>query len=199
MARLPDLIEFAKLHNLKIGTIVDLIKYRSQHESMVKRIGQKLFKTAWGDFLGTLYQDVPNQHLHLALAVGKPNPQEITLVRVHEPTIILDFLDQGENFHSWPLDKALEKIAQSTCGVAVLLNVDSDKSLSHHWFKEFESKSDENLTSPAIRKHDFRTYGIGAQILKDQGVGKMRLMNKQGPLSGMAAYQLEVVGYVEAK
>ena len=199
MARLPDLIEFAKLHNLKIGTIVDLIKYRSQNESMVKRIGQKLFKTAWGEFLGTLYQDVPNQHLHLALVVGQPDPHEITLVRVHEPTIILDFLDQGENFHSWPLDKALEKISQSSCGVAVLLNVDSDKSLAHHWFKEFAAKSTENLSSPAIRKHDFRTYGIGAQILKDQGVGKMRLMNKQGPLSGMAAYQLEVVGYVELK
>ena len=95
------------------------------------------------------------------------------------------------------LDKALEKIANSTCGVAVLLNVDSDKSQSHHWFKEFESKTATTLNSPAIRKHDFRTYGIGAQILKDQGVGKMQLMNKPGPLSGMAAYQLEVVGYIE--
>lgn len=197
MARLPDLIKFAKEHQLKIGTIVDLIKYRSQNESMVKAVGQKIFKTAWGEFLGTLYQDVPNQHLHLALAVGKPTPEEITLVRVHEPTIILDFLDQGANFHSWALDKALEKIATAPCGVAVLLNVDSNQSLAHHWFKEFESKSAPISDSPAIRKHDFRTYGIGAQILKDQGVGKMRLMNKPGPLSGMAAYQLEVVGYVE--
>jgi 3,4-dihydroxy 2-butanone 4-phosphate synthase/GTP cyclohydrolase II len=108
----------------------------------------------------------------------------------------LDFLDQGANFHSWPLDKALEKIASSPCGVAVLLNVDSNKSQEHHWFKEFASTPRAN-DAPAIRKHDFRTYGIGAQILKDQGVGKMRLMNKPGPLSGMAAYQLEVVGYVE--
>lgn len=199
MARLPDLIEFAKEHQMKIGTIVDLIKYRSQNESMVKAIGKKIFKTAWGEFLGTLYQDVPNQHLHLALSVGIPRPDEVTLVRVHEPTIFLDFLDQGAHFHSWPLDKALEKIANSPCGVAVLLNVDSDKSQSHHWFKEFESKTEQTLNSPAIRKHDFRTYGIGAQILKDQGVGKMQLMNKPGPLSGMAAYQLEVVGYVEVQ
>jgi 3,4-dihydroxy 2-butanone 4-phosphate synthase/GTP cyclohydrolase II len=196
MARLPDLITFSKEHQIKIGTIVDLIKYRSQNESMVKQIGQKTFKTAWGEFLGTLYQDVPNQHLHLALSVGKPTPDQITLVRVHEPTIILDFLDQGANFHSWPLDKALEKIASSPCGVAVLLNVDSNKSQEHHWFKEFASTPRSN-DAPAIRKHDFRTYGIGAQILKDQGVGKMRLMNKPGPLSGMAAYQLEVVGYLE--
>jgi 3,4-dihydroxy 2-butanone 4-phosphate synthase/GTP cyclohydrolase II len=196
MARLPDLITFSKEHQIKIGTIVDLIKYRSQNESMVKQIGQKTFHTAWGEFLGTLYQDVPNQHLHLALSVGNPTPDQITLVRVHEPTIILDFLDQGTNFHSWPLDKALEKIASSPCGVAVLLNVDSNKSQEHHWFKEFASTPRAN-DAPAIRKHDFRTYGIGAQILKDQGVGKMRLMNKPGPLSGMAAYQLEVVGYVE--
>ena len=199
MARLPDLITFAKEHQLKIGTIVDLIKYRSQTESMVKPIGQKVFKTAWGEFLGTLYQDVPNQHLHLALSVGKPTPNEVTLVRVHEPTIFLDFLDQGMHFHSWPLDKALEKIASSPCGVAVLLNVDSDKSQAHHWFKEFESKTSETASSPAIRKHDFRSYGIGAQILKDQGVGKMQLMNKASILSGLAAYQLEIVGYVEAK
>jgi 3,4-dihydroxy 2-butanone 4-phosphate synthase/GTP cyclohydrolase II len=199
MARLPDLITFAKEHQLKIGTIVDLIKYRSQTESMVKPIGQKVFKTAWGEFLGTLYQDVPNQHLHLALSVGKPTPNEITLVRVHEPTIFLDFLDQGMHFHSWPLDKALEKIACSPCGIAVLLNVDSDKSQAHHWFKEFESKTSETASSPAIRKHDFRSYGIGAQILKDQGVGKMQLMNKASILSGLAAYQLEIVGYVEAK
>ena len=97
------------------------------------------------------------------------------------------------------MDKALEKIASSPCGVAVLLNVDSDKSQAHHWFKEFESKTSETASSPAIRKHDFRSYGIGAQILKDQGVGKMQLMNKASILSGLAAYQLEIVGYVEAK
>ncbi len=200
MARLPDLIEFAKEHKIKIGTIVDLIKYRSQNESMVKRIGQKTFKTVWGDFLGTLYQDVPNQNLHLALTVGSPNAQDITLVRVHEPSLILDFLDQSANLHSWPLDKALKTISASPSGVAVLLNVDSEKSLAHLWMTEFEPVStSKEIVSPAIRKHDFRTYGIGAQILRDQGVGKMRLMNKPGPLSGMAAYQLEVVGYLESE
>jgi len=200
MARLPDLIEFAKEHKIKIGTIVDLIKYRSQNESMVKRIGQKTFKTVWGDFLGTLYQDVPNQNLHLALTVGSPNAQDITLVRVHEPSLILDFLDQSANLHSWPLDKALKTISASPTGVAVLLNVDSEKSLAHLWMTEFEPAStSKEIVSPAIRKHDFRTYGIGAQILRDQGVGKMRLMNKPGPLSGMSAYQLEVVGYLESE
>ncbi len=200
MARLPDLVEFAKEHHIKIGTIVDLIKYRSQNESMVKQIGQKTFKTVWGDFLGTLYRDAPNQNLHLALTKGSPQASEITLVRVHEPSLILDFLDQSGSLHSWPLAKALKTIATSECGVAVLLNVDSEKSLSALWLSEFEPpKTSKDIASPAIRKHDFRTYGIGAQILRDQGVGKMRLMNKPGPLSGMSAYQLEVVGYLDSE
>ena len=196
MARLPDIIEFSKEHDLKIGTIVDLIKYRSQHESMVKRIGQKILKTAWGEFMGTLYQDVPNGHLHLALTKGKPSVDLETLVRVHEPTLILDLFNQRDGVHSWPLDQALLKISQSVSGVAILLNVESGHSLSQHWFEEFTEKPT-LPAGPAIRKHDFRTYGIGAQILRDQGVGKMCLMNKPGPLSGMSAYQLEVVGYLE--
>jgi 3,4-dihydroxy 2-butanone 4-phosphate synthase/GTP cyclohydrolase II len=200
MARLPDLIEFAKEHHIKIGTIVDLIKYRSQNESMVQQIGQKTFTTVWGDFLGTLYRDAPNQNLHLALTKGAPQANGVTLVRVHEPSLILDFLDQSGSLHSWPLAKALKTIAASECGVAVLLNVDSEKSLSALWLSEFEPpKTSTEMTSPAMRKHDFRTYGIGAQILRDQGVGKMRLMNKPGPLSGMSAYQLEVVGYLESE
>jgi 3,4-dihydroxy 2-butanone 4-phosphate synthase/GTP cyclohydrolase II len=197
MARLPDLIAFAQDHDLKIGTIVDLIKYRSQNESMVKRIGQKTLNTAWGEFVGTLYQDVPNQHLHLALCRGKPTPDQETLVRVHEPTMILDLLDQSARIHSWPLDQALKTLSESDRGVAVLLNCDSKDSQSHHWFSEFQSVK--TLAGPIIRKPDFRTYGIGAQILRDQGVGKMRLMNKPGPMSGMSAYQLEVVGYLDAR
>ena len=200
MARLPDLIEFAQEHHLKIGTIVDLIKYRSQHESMVKRVGSKLIHTIWGEFLATLYQDQPSNNLHIALAKGSPQPDQITLVRVHEPTILLDLLDQAAGDHSWSLDSALQKIASSDCGVAVLLNIASQQDVFNQWLNEFIPKNVDSLESgPKIRKYDFRTYGIGAQILKDQKVGKMRLLAKPGPLSGMSAYQLEVVGYLDPK
>lgn len=196
MARLPDLIEFAKMHDLKIGTIVDLIKYRSQNESMVRRLGQKSLQTNWGTFDATLYQDIPSDHLHMALTKGSPKAEDVTLVRVHEPTFMLDFIDHQTNKHSWSINAALQKISESPCGVAVLLNVANHDSVFALWMNEFVPKREEE-PGPKIRKQDFRTYGIGAQILKDQGVGKMRLMNKPGPLSGMSAYQLEVVGYVE--
>lgn len=195
MARLPDLIEFAKEHQLKIGTIADLIKYRSQNESMVRRIGQKTVSTIWGNFSGTLYQDIPSKNIHFALTKGQPTPSEVTLVRVHEPSLLFDLIVQNSSMHSWPLDVALKTIAHSECGVAVLLNVASQQSTFHHWLEEFEMPESDIAAGPFVRKVDFRTYGIGAQILKDQGVGKMRLLAKPGPIAGMSAYQLEVVGY----
>ena len=198
MARLPDLIEFAKTHDLKIGTIVSLIEYRSHHESMVKRVGKKILNTAFGSFAATLYQDTPSKSFHLALTKGQPTPNTQTLVRVHEPASFMDILDPDSGQHSWPLHLALQKIGSSDCGVAVLLNV-SGNLLGHEILhKEFqEVKAHAHDDEPKVRKVDFRTYGIGAQILKDQGVGKMRLLAKPTPLSGMAAYQLEVEGYLE--
>ncbi len=198
MARLPDLVEFAKIHDLKIGTIVDLIQYRSENESMVKRVGQKLLNTPWGQFDCTLYKDIPSEQLHIALVKGKPTPDKETLVRVHEPAHLLDFLDTASSKHSWSLDKALEGIQKSACGVAVLLNCSGSTADSSSWIQQFANDGKKSEALP-VRKPDFRTYGIGAQILKDQGVGKMRLMAKPSPLSGMSAYQLEVVGYAETK
>ena len=196
MARLPDLVEFAKVHQLKIGTIVDLIQYRSENESMVKRVGQKTLETPWGSFETTLYRDIPSQQLHLALVKGKPTPEHETLVRVHEPAHLMDFLNPHAGRHSWPLDLALENIQKAQAGVAILLNCSGNPSNQSFWVNHF-SESTAEMNSSAVRKPDFRTYGIGAQILKDQGVGKMRLMAKPSPLSGMSAYQLEVVGYLE--
>jgi 3,4-dihydroxy 2-butanone 4-phosphate synthase/GTP cyclohydrolase II len=201
MARLPDLIEFAKEHNLKIGTIVDLIQYRSQNESMIQRVGEKSLDTPWGSFAATLYRDLPSKQLHLALVKGKPTPDQETLVRVHEPANLMDLLDSKNSVHSWPLDQALKTLQSSNAGVAVLINCGSNgKNTSGLDFlsQHFSTQKDET-TSLNIRKPDFRTYGIGAQILKDQGVGKMRLLAKPAPISGMSAYQLEVVGYLEPK
>ena len=198
MARLPDLVEFAKVHNLKIGTIVDLIKYRSENESMVKRVGQKMLSTPWGQFESTLYKDIPSNQLHIALTKGRPTPDKETLVRVHEPATLLDFLDTASSKHSWSLDKALESIQKSECGIAVLLNCAGNSANTDYWINQFGAQAKPTDT-PTVRKPDFRTYGIGAQILKDQGVGKMRLMAKPSPLSGMSAYQLEVIGYQESK
>ena len=198
MARLPDLLEFAKEHQLKIGSIADLIQYRSQHESIVVREGTREFITPWGKFQGIIYRDTPSSCIHIALVHGKPSEAQETLVRVHEPVTVLDFLDSQVSTHSWPLAKALEEIASSSAGVAVLLNASGIAAPNDQdWLAQFQklNQSQEQTQKPLARKTDFRSYGIGAQILKDIGVGKMRLLAKPNPVPSLSGYKLEVTGY----
>ncbi|OZA13532.1 MAG: 3,4-dihydroxy-2-butanone-4-phosphate synthase [Polynucleobacter sp. 24-46-87] len=199
MARLPDLLEFAKEHQLKIGSIADLIQYRSQHESIVVREGEREFNTPWGKFQGIVYRDTPSSCIHLALVHGKPSENVETLVRVHEPLTALDFLDAHVSTHSWPLAQALQKLAASTAGVAVLLNVSGIAAPGDaDWLAQFHKLNgtqSENPSAPPARKTDFRTYGIGAQILKDLGIGKMRLLANPSPVPSLSGYKLEVTGY----
>ena len=198
MARLPDLLEFAKEHQLKIGSIADLIQYRSQHESIVVREGSRGFITPWGKFQGIIYRDTPSSCIHIALVHGKPSEAQETLVRVHEPVTVLDFLDSNVSNHSWPLAKALEQIAASPAGVAVLLNASGIAAPNDQdWLAQFQklNQSQEEAKKPLARKTDFRSYGIGAQILKDIGVGKMRLLANPSPVPSLSGYKLEVTGY----
>ena len=198
MARLPDLLEFAQEHQLKIGSIADLIQYRSQHESIVVREGVREFKTPWGKFQGIIYRDTPSSCVHIALVHGKPSEAQETLVRVHEPVTVLDFLDSDISTHSWPLAKALEQIAAAPAGVAVLLNASGIAAPNDQdWLAQFQklNQSQEEAKKPLARKTDFRSYGIGAQILKDIGVGKMRLLANPSPVPSLSGYKLEVTGY----
>ena len=198
MARLPDLFEFAKEHQLKIGSIADLIQYRSQHESIVVREGSREFITPWGKFQSIIYRDTPSSCIHIALVRGKPSESQETLVRVHEPVTVLDFLDSNVSTHSWPLAKALEQIAASSAGVAVLLNASGIAAPGDQdWLAQFQklNQSHEEAKKPLARKTDFRSYGIGAQILKDIGVGKMRLLANPNPVPSLSGYKLEVTGY----
>jgi 3,4-dihydroxy 2-butanone 4-phosphate synthase / GTP cyclohydrolase II len=198
MARLPDLLKFAQEHQLKIGSIADLIQYRSQHESIVVREGQREFATPWGKFQGIIYRDTPSSCIHIALVHGKPSEAQETLVRVHEPVTVLDFLDADVSTHSWPLAKALEQLANSPAGVAVLLNASGIAAPGDaDWLAQFQklNQTPDEAKAPLTRKTDFRSYGIGAQILKDIGVGKMRLLANPSPTPSLSGYKLEVTGY----
>jgi 3,4-dihydroxy 2-butanone 4-phosphate synthase/GTP cyclohydrolase II len=198
MARLPDLLEFAKEHRLKIGSIADLIQYRSQHESIVVREGEREFITPWGKFNGVIYRDKPSACIHIALVHGKPSEDQETLVRVHEPVTVLDFLDANVITHSWPLAQALKQIAASRVGVAVLLNASGIAAPNDaDWLAQFQKLNGTKPegSTPLARKTDFRSYGIGAQILKDIGVGKMRLLANPSPVPSLSGYKLEITGY----
>jgi 3,4-dihydroxy 2-butanone 4-phosphate synthase / GTP cyclohydrolase II len=197
---LPDLLEFANTHQLKIGSIADLIQYRSQHESIVTREGEREFITPWGKFQGIVYRDTASSCIHLALVNGSPSETTETLVRVHEPVTALDFLDATVSTHSWPLAQALQKLAAAPTGVAVLLNAAGIAAPNDtNWLAQFHQLNGSHAktsTPPLARKTDFRSYGIGAQILKDIGVGKMRLLANPNPVPSLSGYKLEVTGYM---
>ena len=199
MARLPDLVEFAALHGLKIGTIADLIQYRSANESLVERVAERDVATAHGKFRMVAYRDKPGRSPHIALVRGTPTHDRETLVRVHEPVTILDVIDTGRGTHSWPVDRALEAIAATEAGVLVLLNcAQSGESLLAHFddMARIEASGEEGQRAARrAGKHDLRTYGIGAQILKDLGVGRMRLLAQPRKMPSMTGFDLEVVGF----
>jgi len=194
MARLPDLVAFARQHNLKIGTIADLIQYRSEHESVVKRVGERAMQTAWGPFRTVAYQDTASGSAHLALVHGDIDPQRETLVRVHEPASILDALDTGATAHSWGVGRALQAIAQSPAGVVVLMNCQSS---TEHLFGQIAGWADTDPQQPGRDgdRYGLRTYGIGAQILRDLNVGQMRLLARPRKMPSMAGFSLTITGY----
>jgi 3,4-dihydroxy 2-butanone 4-phosphate synthase/GTP cyclohydrolase II len=194
MARLPDLIEFAAQHGLRIGTIADLIHYRSATESLVRRIAEREIETANGRFRMIAYRDTPAGGAHLALTQGRIVPERETLVRVHEPLSILDLLDAGPGTHAWSVHEALAAIAAAGAGVIVLLNcAETAEALD----ARLRCSAQEPPRPGAGRSADLRLYGIGAQILRDLGVGRMRLMAAPRKMPSMAGFGLEVAGYVD--
>ena len=191
MARLPDLIEFAREHQLKIGTIADLIEYRSRNESLIERAGARKLSTAQGEFQCTAFRDRTGG-LHLALTHGTWTPQDEVLVRVHEPLSMMDLLDADAGSHSWPLPAALARLQASPRGAAVLLNCgDTAESLL-----PLALAGPRAPQAPRNMQVELRTYGIGAQILRDLGISKMKLMGKPRRMPSMTGYGLEVTGFV---
>jgi len=189
MARLPDLLEFAAEHKLKIGTIADLIEYRSRNESLVERSDVRDITTPWGKFKLVPYRDLAVGSLHLALVLGDIKTKNETLVRVHEPLSILDLLDAGKSTHSWGIGDALKEIQRAGSGVMVLMNCSQPG-------EALQARLEEARAPRAGRSADLRLYGIGAQILRDLGVGRMRLMAAPRKMPSMAGFGLEVVGHL---
>ncbi len=196
MARLPDLLEFAQQHQLKIGTIADLIHYRSETESMIERVAERTINTVHGPFQVIAYRDKPSGAAHLALVHGQPRPEQETLVRVHQPVSILDLLETQATTHSWNMAAAMAAIKASERGVMVLLNCEGTAEQMFEKFQTLDAAPSKPRANAASM--DLRTYGIGAQILKDVGVGKMKLLASPRKMPSMVGYQLEVVGFQAA-
>ena len=188
MARLPDLIEFAGVHGLKIGAIADLIHYRAQTESLVERTGSRPIQTARGRFEMIAYRDKLSDETHLALVKGTIAAGQETLVRVHEPLSVIDILDVDARTHAWSIDAALAALQAAPRGVMVLLHrPESALDLRRRALSA-------EVAPPA--KMDLRTYGIGSQILRDLGVGRMTVLARPRKMPSMSGFDLEITGFV---
>jgi 3,4-dihydroxy 2-butanone 4-phosphate synthase/GTP cyclohydrolase II len=193
MARLPDLQIFAARHGIKIGTIAALIEHRSHTESLVEKVGCREMQTHWGWFTAHAFRDKPSGEMHLALVRGQWGPDDTVAVRVHEPLSLLDALELNRPMHSWSLDASLAHIAAEGKGVAVLLNCGETGS---ELLAQFEGTA-RPAQAPERGRMDLRSYGIGAQILRECGVRKMNLLGTPRRMPSMAAgFGLEIAGYI---
>ncbi|MBV9889571.1 MAG: 3,4-dihydroxy-2-butanone-4-phosphate synthase [Rhizobacter sp.] len=191
MARLPDLAAFAERHGLRIGTITSLIEHRSRNESLIERTGTRAMTTQQGEFTCSVYSDRTGG-VHLALTHGRWTPDDEVLVRVHEPLSVLDLLDADASEHSWPLPRALAALKQSERGAAVLLNCGESAGAL---LQNALATRGRSVRKPALPM-DLRTYGIGAQILRDLGVGRMKLLGSPRRMPSLLGYGLEVTGFL---
>lgn len=192
MARLPDLELFAEKHGLKIGTIADLIHFRSHNETLVERVGRRPLQTAQGHFEGHVFRDRTGG-VHLALVKGSWQPEQAVPVRVHEPLSVMDLLDVGRAGHSWSLPQALATLQSRDCGVAVLLNCGEDAERLLPQLLQCQ------VPPPAAQRQvDLRLYGVGAQILRTLGVQRMQLLGSPRRMPSMTGYGLEVTGFIGA-
>jgi len=189
MARLPDLCEFAEQHSLKIGTIADLIRYRSQTERLVERAAERTVATPYGSMRLIAYYDRTANKTHLALVKGEPSPEQEVLVRVHEPLSVFDLLDGDSQTHSWSVLRAMQALSEAKCGVMILLRRNED---GQQLVERIQ-----HADQPVRSRQDLRDYGIGSQILLDLGVRKMKLMAVPRKMPSMTGFGLEVTGYME--
>jgi len=196
MARRPQLEVFAKEHGLKIGTVADLISYRMQHEKSVERVAECQLPTEHGDFRLLAYQDYVDEALHLVLIKGQVDPACAPLVRVHLADTFVDLLavQRGENH--LPLEAAMKRVQDEECGIIVLLqNQERPENLVKR-IREYQLQDRGiNLLKPGD-SGELRQYGVGAQILTDLGVSKMRVLGSPRKLHGLSGFGLEVIEYV---
>ena len=191
MARRNDLEIFAKEHDLKIGTIEDLIRYRIENEHSVERIVESRFPTDFGEFKLYAYEDSIGQELHLALVKGKIDADKPVPVRVHVQNTLTDTL-AGTIGRGWPLRDVMKSIDKEGEGVIVFLRQpETPKDL----VMQIETMIRDEAQGDEEHNEDLRTYGIGAQILADLGVRKMNLMSAPKRFHALAGFGLEIVDY----
>ena len=195
MARRPDLEVFAQHHGLKIGTIADLIHYRIQREKTVQHISRAPVRTEYGEFQLHTYRDAIDNQLHLALVRGELHADTPTLVRVHVENA-LDSIALKRDDAGWTLHTAMQRVAQEGTGVIVILRKPDTTQELLAFISHVQPHTQGSHPTAVEGAADLRTYGVGAQILMDLGVRKMRVLGQPRRLHGLSGFDLEIVDYV---
>ncbi len=197
MARRPDLEAFAKTHKLKMGTIADLIQYRIENEKTISRIAEYEIPTEYGDFRIVAYEDSTDNNLHLAMIKGKIGKNDSVLVRVHMQNPIYDLTGRSRENTAWPISDVLQRIQDEGQGVVVIL---CNQFESQELVEQLKSFCQGPFQKPVHQNKkntkDQRTIGLGAQILSDLGVQKMRVLSAPKRFHAISGYGLEIVEYV---
>ncbi|VAX13404.1 3,4-dihydroxy-2-butanone 4-phosphate synthase / GTP cyclohydrolase II [hydrothermal vent metagenome] len=197
MARRPQLEKFAAEHNLKIGTIADLIEYRLLNEKTIEHVARCEMPTEFGDFHLHAYRNLIDGQVHLALVKGDLEPGVPTLVRVHVESSLCDMFGSLRQDCGWPLRDALKRIADEGMGVAIILRLADESDTIISRIKNY-SLQDEGTDLPRSESgEDLRTFGIGAQILSDLGITHMRVLSAPKKMHGLSGFGLDVVDYVQ--
>jgi len=196
MARRPDLETFSKRHGIRIGTIADLIRYRLEKERYVERIAEKTVQTVHGEFTLYCYDDLVNQSVHIALAKGDLSSVSEPLVRVHIQDTLGDVLGVQSPELGWPIDSAIERIAEEEVGVVVVLR---EQESARDLMDAVDGLTNRRNDLEQRRSGDavLKTYGVGAQILRDLGLQRMRVLSAPKQLYGISGFGLEITEYVE--
>lgn len=194
MARRPDLERFARAHGLKIGTIADLIRYRLKNERSVERIYDEPVETEYGGFRLCCYEDHVNKNVHIALVKGELNSEPPPLVRVHIKDTLRDVVGVHSEKLGWPLRAAMRRVASEPSGVVVILRPEVSPRDFMDSVRQLEARPAGGRQPGATV---LRTYGIGAQILKDLGLKRMRVLSAPKQLQGLSAFDLEITEYID--
>jgi 3,4-dihydroxy 2-butanone 4-phosphate synthase/GTP cyclohydrolase II len=198
MARLPELVKVAKKFNLKIVSIEDLVAYRMEHDSLIEKETDFDITTRFGDFRLRAYKQTTNNHIHLALTKGSWTADEKILTRINSTLINNDILGTLTHNPDQKLEDMFNRINKEGKGAIVFINQDADSLNLLARLKELKELQKEGIHKAPKIEMDNRDFGIGAQILHDLGIHKMRLMtnNLQAKRVGMVGYGLEIIEYV---
>lgn len=195
MARRPDLEKFAREHKVRIGTIADLIRYRLEKERNVERISETTIETEYGEFALYCYDDLINRAVHVALVKGDLASTDSPLVRVHLQDTLGDVIGVKSRSLGWPLNSAIKRIAEEEVGAIVLLRGQEN---ARDFVEAVDGLGKRRDEIEARRSGDevLRTYGVGAQILRDLGLSKIRVLSAPKQMYAISGFDLEITEYV---